>query len=328
VSIFTRLRRSLCIALGSLIMTTALAPSAQAQPQPAWKPTKPVTIVVPYSPGGGNDAVGRFLAKELQRLWGQPVNVENHPGADGLIGTRRVVESKPDGYTLLVQIPSVVLNAHLPGFKGADPSKLLVPVTAFARLAGVIAVSANVPANTMAELVKYCKVATTPCSFGTTEAGARIRAQQLMSDIPSMVVVNYKGGGQLITDLVGNSLNIALMGYTAVIPYLNTKKLKVMATVGKARLPVLPDVPTIGESGFPHLESDTWYALFAPQGTPPEIAESVAATVREALKDPELRKSFATLGGVPLGNSPAEFSAMVREESDRWMDLVRRYPVQ
>ena len=98
--------------------------------------------------------------------------------------------------------------------------------------------------------------------------------------------------------------------------------------VTKARLPVLPDVPTIGESGFPHLESDTWYALFAPQGTPPEIAESVAATVREALKDSELRKSFATLGGVPLGNSPAEFSAMVREESDRWMDLVRRYPVQ
>lgn len=301
---------------------------AQAQPAPAWKPSKPVTIIVPYSPGGGNDAVGRFLAKELQRLWGQPVNVENHPGADGLVGTRRALESKPDGYTLLVQIPSVVLNAHLPGFKGTDPSKLLVPVTAFAKLAGVIAINSAIPANTLPELVKYCKAAATPCSFGTTEAGARIRAQQLMADIPSLVVVNYKGGGQLITDLVGNSLNIAFMGYTAVIPYQTTKKLKLLATVGRNRSPVLPDVPTVAESGFGYLEGDTWYALFAPQGTPPDIAESIAATVREALKDPELRKSFATLGGVPLGTTPAEFANMVREESDRWLELVRRYPVQ
>jgi tripartite-type tricarboxylate transporter receptor subunit TctC len=316
----------LWIGTASLLFGLMLAPWAVAQT--AWKPTKPVTIIVPYSPGGGNDAVGRFLAKELQRLWGQPVNVENHAGADGLVGTRKAIDAKPDGYTLLVQIPSLVLNAYLPGFKGIDPVKQLVPVSAFARLSGVIAINASIPANSMAELVTFCKTGAQPCSFATTEAGARLRAQQLGVDIPSLVVVNYKGGGQLITDLVGNSVNIALMGYTAVIPYMNSKALKVIMSVGKARTPVLPDVPTAVEAGFPQLESDTWYGLFAPLATPPEIVESISATVREALKDEGLRKSFATIGGVTVGNSPAEFAAIVRDDAEKWRELVRRFPIQ
>jgi tripartite-type tricarboxylate transporter receptor subunit TctC len=312
--------------IATLLLGLSLAPWAAAQT--AWKPTKPVTIIVPYSPGGGNDAVGRFLAKELQRLWGQPVNVENHAGADGLVGTRKAIDAKPDGYTLLVQIPSLVLNAYLPGFKGVDPVKQLVPVSAFAKLSGVIAINAAIPANSMSELVQYCKTAAQPCSFATTEAGARLRAQQLGTDIPSLIVVNYKGGGQLITDLVGNSVSIALMGYTAVIPYMTSKALKVIMSVGKTRTPVLPDVPTAAEAGFPQLESETWYGLFAPLGTPPEIVESISASVREALKDEGLRKSFATIGGVPVGNTPAEFAALVRDDADKWRELIRRFPIQ
>jgi tripartite-type tricarboxylate transporter receptor subunit TctC len=305
-----------------------LVAAGGATAQPAWKPTKPVTIIVPYSPGGGNDALGRFVGKELQRLWGQPVAVENLPGADGLIGSRRAADAKPDGHTLLLQIPSLLLNAHLPGFKGTDPSTQLVPVTLFARLAGVIVTHSAVPGRTMAEVVQHCRSATPPCSFGTTEAGARIRARQLAVDVPSLVVVNYKGGGQLITDLVGNNVNMALMGYTAVIPYLNSGVLKIVMSVGKARMPVMPDVPVATEAGFPDLESDTWYGLFAPPGTPPEVVEAVAATVREALKDEGLRRSFASLGGVPVGTTPAEFAAVVREDAQKWADLVRRFPPQ
>jgi tripartite-type tricarboxylate transporter receptor subunit TctC len=133
---------------------------------------------------------------------------------------------------------------------------------------------------------------------------------------------------RFLTDLVGNSVNIALMGYTAVIPYMNSKALKVLMSVGKARTPVLPDVPTAVEAGFPQLESDTWYGLFAPLATPPEIVESISATVREALKDEGLRKSFATIGGVTVGNTPAEFAAIVRDDAEKWRELVRRFPIQ
>lgn len=314
-----------CLASGALL-ALALLPAAQAQG--SWKPDKPVTIIVPYSPGGGNDVLGRYIAKELQRIWGQPVSVENHPGADGLVGTRRAIAAKPDGYTLLVQIPSLLLNSHLPGFKGTDPATQLIPVTVFARLAGVIAVHPSIPANTMAELVRHCRQPGKNCSFGTTEAGARLRAKQLSPDMPSMVVVNYKGGGQLITDLIGNNLNIALMGYTAVIPYLSNNSVKVLMTVGKNRMSVLPNVPTAAESGFPLLEGDTWYGLFAPLGTPPEVVESIAAATREALKDESLRKSIANLGGIVVGNTPAEFAALMKEDGAKWGDLVKQYGIQ
>ncbi len=323
-SLFSRVRAAICLLLWAFVCAAPVPVHAQS----GWKPSRPVTIIVPYSPGGGNDALGRFLGKELQRLWGQPVTIENLAGADGLIGTRKAIEARPDGHTLLVQIPSLVLNTYLPGFKGTDPATQLVPVTMFAKLAGVIAVNTAIPGKTMAEVVQYCRTAAQPCSFGTTEAGARLRGRQLADEVPSMVVVNYKGGGQLITDLIGNSVNMALMGYTAVIPYLGSGALKIVMSVGKTRSPVLPDVPVATEAGFPYLESDTWYGLFAPLGTPPEIAESIAATVREALKDEGLRKSFATLGGVAVGNTPAEFAAIVREDAQRWGEIVRRFPIQ
>jgi tripartite-type tricarboxylate transporter receptor subunit TctC len=304
----------------------AAAPAALAQP--AWKPDRPVTIVVPYSPGGGTDALARHVARELARIWGQGVVVENTPGADGLIGSRRVIDSKPDGYTLLVQLPSLTLNRHLPGFKGPDPAAQLIPISIFASLSGVVVTNTAIPGNTLAEVVRHCRTAAQPCSFGTTENIARLQGQMLAVELPSMVVVNYKGGGQLITDLVGNSVNMALMGYTAVIPYQQSGKLRIVMTAGRKRSPVLPDVPTAAESGYPQLEAETWYGLFAPLGTPQPVIDGVAAAVREAVKEESYLKSLALLGASPVGNTPVEFAARVREDSERFGDLVRRFPIQ
>ena len=157
---------------------TVLAGAAPCVAQPAWKPERPVVLVVPYSPGGGVDTMARHLAKELQRKWGQSVVVENMPGADGLIGTRRVTGAAPDGHTLLVQIPSLTIIKHLPGFKGPDPVTQLAPVSTHAVQSGVIVVHPSVPATNMAELVRYCKSGKVACSFGTTENSAKLQAHQ------------------------------------------------------------------------------------------------------------------------------------------------------
>ncbi len=284
---------------------------------------------MPYSPGGGTDVMARQVAKELSRRWNQSVNVENTPGADGLLGTRRVIEAKPDGHTFLVQLPSLVLNKHLPGFKGADPTTQLIPVVAYSVLAGVYVVNAAIPGRTLSEVLAYCRTAPQPCTFGTTENTARLRLQMLQStELPSMIVVNYKGGGQLITDLVGNSINVGSMGYTAVIPHMASGKLKVVMSSGRERSPVLPDVQSAIEAGYPQLLGETWYGLFAPLGTPKPIVDAVSAAVREAIKDESVLKAFATLGASPIGNPPEQFAQLVREEAERLEALVRRFPIQ
>lgn len=305
----------------------AFAPTAGAQ---SWKPERTVTLVVPYAPGGGTDAQARHLARALERVWGQTVIVDNTAGADGLIGTRKVIDAKPDGYTLLVQLPSLTLIRHTPMFKGIDPTTQLVPASAFSSLAGVVAANPALPVTNMGELVHYCKTASPPCSVATTENIARLQAQVLVADagLPNLIVANYKGGGQAITDLIANNVNFGLMGITSVLPHQRSGKMKVVMTMGHVRSSVLPDVPTAVESGFPMFDMVTWYGLFAPKGTPQNVVDGVAAAVREAVKADDFKKALATIGAEPVGNSPAEFAAMVQKDADRFGALAKRFPIE
>jgi len=315
---------------GTLVLAfiAALGAASIAHAQATWKPDRQVTLVVPYSPGGGTDAQSRAVARELQRFWGQTVIVDNTAGADGLIGTRKVIESKPDGYTLLVQLNSLTLLKHLPTFKGTDPVAQLVPVSAFAALPVVVVANAKLPIKTVAELTSYCKA--NPCSFGTTENVARLQAQMYKAEtgIDNLVVVNYKGGGQLITDLVANHVNVAIMGITAALPHYKSGALRVLASAGKKRSPVMPEVPSALEAGMPGMDEPIWYGVFAPKDTPANIVQGIAAAVREAVKGDEVKKTFATLGSDAIGNSPAEFATMVKEEGDRMGALVKRFPIE
>ena len=315
---------------GTLVLAfiAALGAASVAHAQATWKPDRQVTLVVPYSPGGGTDAQSRAVARELQRIWGQTVIVDNTAGADGLIGTRKVIESKPDGYTLLVQLNSLTLLKHLPTFKGTDPVAQLVPVSAFAALPVVVVANAKLPIKTVAELTAYCKA--NPCSFGTTENVARLQAQMYKAEtgIDNLVVVNYKGGGQLITDLVANHVNVAIMGITAALPHYKSGALRVLASAGKKRSPVMPEVPSALEAGMPGMDEPIWYGVFAPKDTPANIVQGIAAAVREAVKGDEVKKTFATLGSDAIGNSPAEFATMVKEEGDRMGALVKRFPIE
>ena len=311
------------------VAITAFSAAAWAA-DAAWKPDRPVTLVVPYAPGGGTDAQARAVARELQRIWGQPLIVINAAGADGMIGTRKVIESKADGYTLLVQLPSLTLIKHLPSFKGVDPVTQLVPVSAFSSLPGVVVANAIVPGRTMAELVRNCRAAARPCSLGTTENIARLQARVLVEEnnLPNLIVANYRGGGPLLNDLMANNVNTAIMGITAVLPHTKSGALKVIMTLGHKRSSVLPEVPSATEAGFPSFDMGTWYGIFAPKDTPAAVVQGVAVAVQEAVRTEGARKTFDTIGADALGNTPAEFAAMVKVDNDRYDTLAKRFPIE
>lgn len=314
----------------ALVFTTLSLAGLHAGASAQWKPDRPVTLVVPYSPGGGTDAQARAVATELQRIWGQPVIVENTPGADGAIGTRKVAEAKPDGYTLLVQLPSMTVMKHVPSANGFDPVAKLAPVSAFSALPGVFVSNAQVPGKTLKEVIGHCKTATQPCSIGTTENVARMQAKQLAAEegIKELTIVNYKGGGQLITDLVANNVNLAMMGLTAALPHARAGTLRILATFGSTRVSGIGDVPSATEAGFPRYSATTWYGIFAPKATPPAIIQAIAIAVAEAVKGEAARKTFTSIGAQAIGNTPAEFAAMVKEESTRMDALVKQFPFE
>nr|WP_315597631.1 tripartite tricarboxylate transporter substrate binding protein [uncultured Cupriavidus sp.] len=323
--------------MGALLLSTAVAAvtlgaitpaPARAQTQPTWKPDRPVTIVVPYVPGGGTDASARATAKLLGEQWGQPVLVVNLPGADGLIGTRKVTEAKPDGYTLLLQTPAIVLTKHTPSFTGTDPLASLVPVTNIAQSPGVIVANGKFPATSLPELIKYCKTATTPCSMGTGENVAKLFGQQLKAEaLPNLIVVNYKGTAAIITDMIANNVNFAVTGVASALPHQKAGTLKIVANQGTHRFSGAPDVRTVVETGMPQYEYTTWFGLFAPKGTPPAVTQSIYAAVREAMRNAELQKAITSAGAEPLVNTPDEFAAQVRKEDERFTALAKRFPL-
>ncbi len=316
----SRMVYSLIVAAGAI----AFASTAFAQ---NWVPDRPVTLVVPYAPGGGTDVSARYIAKELQRVWKQSVVVQNLPGADGLIGSRKVIDSPPDGYTLLVQLPSLTMSARNPGFSGVDPVTQLTPISPYVVMSGVIVTHTSLPGNTMKEVISYCKTANPACTFATTENVAKVVGKMIATEVPSLAIVNYKGGGQAIGDLLGNNVNMGFLGATAVLPHVKAGRVKVVMSMGSNRSPVLPDIPTASESGYPDMTSDTWYGLFAPKGTPTAIVDSISAAVREAVKSDAYVKEVGTLGGRPLTGTPAEFSALVNQTGELWRDRFRRFPI-
>lgn len=314
------------LALIALSLATSLA-LAQSD---GFRPNRPVTLVVPYNAGGGTDAAARALARQLGELWKQPVVIDNVAGADGQIGTRRVTDAKPDGYTLLLQVPSLVLIRYKPGFKGTDPLKQLEPVTAVAQSPSTFTVSAKLPVKTMAEFVAYCKKPTTACSMGAGENIGRVLTNQFAAEqgISNLAVANYKGTAPIVTDLIAGTVDGAFLGFSAVLPQHKNGGVRILAIAASKRSPQLPDVPTVAETGFPSFTAETWYGLFVPKGTPAAITQGIAASVREAAKDGALRKTLAAGGAEPVGSSPADFAVQVNADSQRLGSLAQRFPIE
>ena len=291
----------------------------------AW-PSKPVKIVVPFVAGGATDVVARLLAQKLADAWGQSVVVENRGGAGGNIGADVVAKSPADGYTLLMTSGSIVTaNPHLYKAMPFDAARDLVAITNVASGPQVIAVSANVPAKDLRELIAYAKANPKKLNFGSAGIGSQthLAAENFAySAGVDLTHVPYKGEAAAITDLLGGQIQLATPNFGAAINFIKEGKLRALAVTSRERNPQLPDVPAAAEV-IPGFENSGWFGLMAPAGTPRDVIERIHRDSATILLSDEFRAKLQQQGMVPVANSPADFAAAIREESARWAKVIR-----
>ncbi len=318
-----------CLA-GTALAFAWTQPAVAQQAQAGWKPTHAVTIVVPYAPGGGTDASARAVARRLAEAWGQPVLVENVGGADGLIGTRKVIDARPDGHTLLLQVPSLLLMKYQSSLKGVNPVAQLEPVSALAMSPTAVVVGGKLPVKSLAELAAWCRRPGATCSAGSGENSSKLRAK-LFADhygLHDLAIVNYKGTSPIISDLVSGTLTMAFTGLTAALPLHRTGQLRILSTNGDQRAAAVPEVPTSAEAGWPNAYSVTWYGMFAPRGTPPRITTAIATALRESGRFTDVQQAIELAGAEPRFSTPAEFAAQIARDDALLSARAARYPVE
>lgn len=309
--------------LSALFVTLALAAGAQAQ-----YPGKPVRIIVPSSPGNSSDIMARLLADKLSQTWGQPVLVENRPGADGRIGAEAVAKSAADGHTLFFPNAGVItINPALFGRMSYDPVKDFAPITQVATIVIVLAANPAVAANSVKEMVALAlaKPGTLHYASAGNSAGIPYLAGALLRDKAAIDVVHvpYKANAQAQQDLLGGQIEFMYDTLAATLPHARSGRLKVLAIVGSQRSRVLPEVPTLAEAGYPGTEGDAWAGLFAPGGTPRTVIEKIHADVAAVLQQAEVRERLTALGLNVVGNSPDEFAAVIKADTAKWAAVIR-----
>ncbi|WP_326537503.1 tripartite tricarboxylate transporter substrate binding protein [Pseudorhodoferax sp.] len=300
---FPRFTRHLAaLALGSCALLAQAADEAY--------PSRPVTIVVPYAPGGGSDAVARTIAKELQAEWNQPVVVENRAGAEGWIGTQRVLSQPADGYTVLLQLNSMLLWKWALPEARIDFARDLRLLTKLQSSPVVALVGGSVAASSLRDMMALCGKRERPCSFGTSTASAQLVGRQLAEQggLANAVIAPYKGTSPMVSDLLGGHIDIALVSANQAAPLHADGRGKALAVGSPARFPKMPNVATFAEAGYTIGGSNTWYGLMVRQDTPDAVVQKITAAVQRAGRKPEVLAAIATQGGVAVFNSPDEFS--------------------
>ena len=310
--------RLLALAVAALALTPALA----ADP---W-PSKPVKIIVPFAAGGATDVVARLLGQKLGDVWNQPVVVEDRAGAGGNIGGDAVAHSPPDGYTLLMTSGSIVTaNPYMYRSMSFDPAKDLVGITNVATGPQVIAVANNVPAKTLAEFIAYVKANPGKVNFGSAGVGTQthLAAENFAYTAGlQMTHVPYKGEAAALTDLVGGQIQMVTPNLGGAINLIKGGKIRALAVTSRDRSAELPDVPAAAET-IPGFENAGWFGLMAPTGTPRDVVEKIYRDSAKILQSAEFKAQLAKQGMVPVGNSPADFQAAIREESKRWEKVIK-----
>jgi tripartite-type tricarboxylate transporter receptor subunit TctC len=288
-------------------------------------PSRPIRMVVTFPPGGGADNIARFLAMPLGRALGQNVIVDNRAGANGQIGVDHVAKAAPDGYTIvLASGGATTISPHL-GKLPYDPLKDLVSISMVAINDGILVVHPSFPANNIKEFIEVLKKSPGKYSFGSSGAGGpthlagELFKQQAGID---MQHVPYKGDGPAIADLIGGQIPIMVTVLATAAPHLRSGKVKPIAALGNTRFPQLPQIPTIAESGFPSLTAGSWFALYAPLGTPPAAIAKINEAVRTALTDPQLKEQFASQGSDPVSSTTSELDKYLRAEYLKWGKVI------
>ena len=309
------------------VLLVALAfhlPAAWGQ---AW-PSKPIRIIVPFAPGGPADLLPRLIGPKLTEAWGQPVVVENKPGAGGNIGMDALAKAAPDGYTLVIgPNGNLVVNPHLYPNLPYDVFRDFTPVTLVASFSNVLVVNPEVPAKTVPELIALAKAKPGALSYGSPGTGSQAHLGgeflKLMAGI-DIIHVPYNGTAPAMRDLLGGQISFMFAQTSSALPQVQSGKLRALGVASARRSAQLPDVPTIAESGLPGFEAVSWYALLAPAGTPKEIVTRLQAEIARILQLPDIREKLALQGGEPVGNTPEQLSSMLKSESSRYADIVKR----
>jgi tripartite-type tricarboxylate transporter receptor subunit TctC len=289
-------------------------------------PSKPVTLVVPFPPGGTTDVLARALGDKLAQGLGQPVIVENKPGAGATLGADAVAKSKADGHTLLIGAVHHTIATSVYRKLPYDFGKDLAPITTVALVPNVLVVNAGTPAKSVAELVAMAKAQPGQVTYGSNGNGTAqhlIGTQFQKSTGTELIHVPYKGSGPLTTDLIGGQITMSFDTITPVLPHIKAGKLRPLAVTTGKRSAALPEVPTLAEAGLKGFDIGTWFGVLAPAGTPKDVVARLNAEMVKVIRSDEFRQRMAEIGAEPIGDSPEQMGRRIREETDKFARLVK-----
>ena len=318
-----------CPATRGVARWLAIVPLALLAALPAFAqsyPSKPVRVVVPYSAGGASDAPMRVIAQELSKQLGEQVVVENKPGMGAMVGAESVARAAPDGYTLVLGSNPQTISATLYSKLTFDPVEDFAPISLFGREPAVLVVHPSFPAKTIAEFVAYVKERPGKVDYGSSGNGSAqhlFMAMFLSRADLSMMHIPYRGSAQVTTDLLGGQIKVAMPGLAAMSSHIRDGKLRALAITGGQRSPLVPDVPTLQESGFPGFTTYVWNGLLAPKGTPRPIIDRLHKELAIAMRAPAVTSFMQGAAMETLSSTPEEFHAFMREERERAAKIIK-----
>lgn len=323
------MKRLHVVAVGLAAVVALLgAGGAAAQTWPA----KPVRIVVPHAPGGVTDVVTRTVAQPLSEALGQAVVVENRPGAAGLLGTDFAAKAPADGYTLLMFVDTNTIFPSTVKQLQHDPVTSFAPITLLGRGAHVLVAHPSLPVSDLQGLVAYARLHPKELSYASPGAGSpQHLGFEIIKNSSGIDVVHipYKGGGQAIVDVIGGNVKLGMLGMAPALPHIKAGKLKALAVTGAARSTVLPDVPTVAESGFPGFETGQWQGIVAPAGTPQVVILRTHEELQKVMRQPAVAEKLASIGmDTTTSATPADFAKMLQDELKRWPAVVKAAGIQ
>ncbi len=313
--------------VAGLAVFTSLSLSVAGSSVAQTFPDKPLKIVVGFPPGGGSDLMARMVAERLSPLIGQPVIVDNKPGAGSTIAAAFVAKSKPDGYTLLFgQAANLGIAPAMMSALSYDPIKDFAPITRLASAPLLVVGPTTLAASNMKEVISLAKANPNKLSFGSPGSGTlgHLAGEMFVSQAKIKAVhVPYKGQSAAITDIIGNRVELYFSTIAVISPHVQSGRIKAFAITSKERSPSFPEVPTVAESGLPGYEAENWYALLAPAGTPPAIVNRLNSELKKILTSPDVVKEIAKEGGRAVGDTPAEFAKFLSQDVPMWQKIVK-----
>lgn len=315
-------RRHLLALAAGIAGATALP--LHAQPD-AW-PSRPIKLVVGYAAGGATDVIARLVAVKLGERLGQPVVVDNRAGANSNVGAEVVAKSPPDGYTLYVFTIANTINASLYAKLGYDPQKDFEPIGLIAKIPNILVVNNNLPIKSIADYVRFAKASKDGITFASSGSGSSIHLSGEMFKMQThlnMLHVPYRGSAPAVTDLLGGQVQSMFDNTPSALPHVQGGRLRAIAITSAKRSPLLPDVPTVAESGFPGFDVQSWFGLAAPAGTPRPIIDRLNAELNKVLAAPELRQRFQDLAASPEPGTPEQMRSFAAAETQRWREVVK-----